>query len=391
MKKEYIIGLICGACFCAGLLWYAWHHDIVLIMPRKTSVFEVAQSEQSSKQSVRVYHWQEKAMAQETINCIWPHDFDGQVSYLTQAWLDVAQGDTKKPVTVERAVSAQAHNELFISFDRVPWDKDWSVERKIQIIESYLRILRENVSNTMTVRFLVHNEPMQDAHIDLSRGLPATGFSGEYSAHAQSCITRQNGKQGYTIVLDPSGDGATTGRVVDEVFERGLSLQFAQALKAEIEKMRSDVHVVLSRFPGEKVDPLQSVSFANRLQADLFVGIGFYEQQHPSVRMHTYFYLYNPQMDFLRKQPTGPDFIPSQDAYLVSLSLSACCARSLVDGLKTQPQAASSMIDKSKGVPLISLVGATMPSLYFEFGIHNKTDWNFVLQPVAKSLIELFA
>ena len=77
-------------------------------------------------------------------------------------------------------------------------------------------------------------------------------------------------------MINPFGDAQYAGRIVDDSFERGLTLQFAEELQRKISKILP-VRVVLSRFAGETLENLQVANFSNRLQVDFFISIHFYK------------------------------------------------------------------------------------------------------------------
>ena len=79
----------------------------------------------------------------------------------------------------------------------------------------------------------------------------------------------------FSIMLDPAGDAKHTGRQIDDNLERGISLQFTEKLKQTLEKQHPEIHVVLSRFPGETIYHLQNANFANRLEVDFYLSIHF--------------------------------------------------------------------------------------------------------------------
>ena len=66
-------------------------------------------------------------------------------------------------------------------------------------------------------------------------------------------------------MLDPAGDAQNPGRTIDDNFERGITLQFAEKLKEMLQEKFPTIRVVLSRTPGESLQPLQNANFANRL------------------------------------------------------------------------------------------------------------------------------
>ena len=68
----------------------------------------------------------------------------------------------------------------------------------------------------------------------------------------------------FSIMLDPAGDAQTTGRIIDDNYERGVTLQLCEDIKKQLEaEQPKNTRIVLTRFPGETIDPLQNANFAN--------------------------------------------------------------------------------------------------------------------------------
>lgn len=199
-------------------------------------------------------------------------------------------------------------------------------------------------------------------------------------------------KTSYTIMLDPAGDAAEPGRVIDETYERGLTLQFAQALKKELESDKS-IRVILSRFPGESIEPLQNASFANRLNVDLFVSLHFYQKtsnhlQDTQPAISLYHLLYHPVTDFWQSAKKDKlEFIPYDEIYKVSLNESTKAVQIAKKLLET------TFIKNSiftVGCPFKPLLGVVAPAFAIEIGLTDKNSWQDFVKPISLSLNHVY-
>ncbi len=125
-------------------------------------------------------------------------------------------------------------------------------------------------------------------------------------------------KSTFTVMIDPAGDARNPGRVIDDTYERSLTMQFAEDLQKNLTS--SKLRVVLTRFPGETVEPLQNVSFANRLAVDLYLSVHFYEKKEGKPELFIYSLLYDPATDFVEKKSSDLALLPYDQAYKMSLS-----------------------------------------------------------------------
>ena len=184
----------------------------------------------------------------------------------------------------------------------------------------------------------------------------------------------------FTIMLDPSGDAQHTGRTINNTFERGISLQCAEQLKQKIIDAFPTTRVVLTRVPGETLQPLQNASFANRLNVDLYLSLYFYKEQETSQRVTLYYYLAN-TTDFWH-QPNRLFFYPAQQAYLPNLHITKKLGSKFFSILKNPNSVPFFQATGLFGIPFKPLNGITAPALAIEIGLQNNTDWNYIIDPI---------
>lgn len=190
--------------------------------------------------------------------------------------------------------------------------------------------------------------------------------------------------QTFSIMLDPAGDAQHTGRQIGDSLERGITLQFAEQLKKTLEdKYCSSVRVILSRFPGETIHPLQNANFSNRLDIDCYVSIHFYQETQTKPRLFIYRFSYND--DFITKIPEL-SFCPFDQAHQLNSATTKAWCTTLTLTLNQEEYRqlfeCSGVID----LPFKPLIGIKAPAFAIEVGLHNKGDWTRYIQPVAHGL-----
>ncbi|MBN1549148.1 N-acetylmuramoyl-L-alanine amidase [Candidatus Babeliales bacterium] len=189
----------------------------------------------------------------------------------------------------------------------------------------------------------------------------------------------------FSIMLDPAGDAQNTGRIVGDSFERGITLQFAEALKHELEATYQSIRVILSRVPGETIEPLQNANFANRLNVDLYLSIHFYEDVKEHPQMYLYYFIYNPVTD--RWNTTRRlSFYPYDQAHLISIKTTQSWAQTLFNNLNQQKYKKLFTMHEIAGLPFKPLIGVRAPALALEASLKSKRDWSIYLEPIVASL-----
>ncbi|HEV2600857.1 MAG TPA: N-acetylmuramoyl-L-alanine amidase [Candidatus Babeliales bacterium] len=200
-----------------------------------------------------------------------------------------------------------------------------------------------------------------------------------------SSLTQINQLHAYnfTLMIDPAGDAKHTGREIGDSFERGITLQCAEKLKTMIEERYPEVRVVLTRFPGETLQPLQNANFSNRLDVNFYLSIHFYHDQ--ATRPSLYLYAFSYGDDFVIKT-TDLTFYPYDKAYLISTNTTHTWATTM------QKQLSNASYQKQfdcKGcfyLPFAPLIGVKSPAIALEIGLKTKHDWQLYLEPIIASI-----
>jgi N-acetylmuramoyl-L-alanine amidase len=189
----------------------------------------------------------------------------------------------------------------------------------------------------------------------------------------------------FILMIDPAGDAKHAGREIDDYFERGIALQCAEKLKYAIEKEYPFVSVVLSRFPGESLEPLQNAHFANRLSVDLYISIHFYQNAEEKPALFIYQCAYNKVTDFWpRMHDTEYKLVPYDQIHISHTQQSKHYAEQMISVLQQYQQ-----VFDIKGLfvfPFKPLIAINAPALAFEISLKTKNDWQSCIEPITKSL-----
>jgi N-acetylmuramoyl-L-alanine amidase len=170
-----------------------------------------------------------------------------------------------------------------------------------------------------------------------------------------------------TLMINPAGDAQHAGRVVGDCYERGLTLQFAEKLQKIIQQ-NSPIRVVLSRFAGEVIEPLQVANFSNKLQADMFVSFHFYKTaKNPVINIYYY-----SKGGFENQLTDGLFLCPLDDAYLFNLPKSQKLADDFYSYCK---KFNFGSLEKPIGLPFAPLKGVVAPAIAVEIGLNKSDDW----------------
>jgi N-acetylmuramoyl-L-alanine amidase len=187
----------------------------------------------------------------------------------------------------------------------------------------------------------------------------------------------------FTIMINPSGDAENTGRKIDDSFERGITLQCTERLKKLIEEAYPAVRVVLTRFPGETLQPLQNANFANRLDVDFYLSIHFYEEQEvkPSLALYTFLSDNN-----LIPKPVDLAFYAHDKAYVISHATTHEYSRLMHSIFIQEKYHHQFNVKDLYALPFAPLIGIKSPAIALEIGLKTKESWTHFLAPILESI-----
>lgn len=174
MKRITVLGLV--ACFV--LLFFALHHQLIIIQWPYTSTSTVHLATGTERRCVTLYYWHHDKWMHETVDIIWSTQKDVSIKHLVDSWLTLMDEERlmEKKVSLQSVMLAPSDQEAYLSFDRNPFAAESSTYDKWMWVESLLKTLRDNGIKLQSVRFLVHHQDMYDYHVDFSKAWPLIGF-----------------------------------------------------------------------------------------------------------------------------------------------------------------------------------------------------------------------
>ena len=124
-------------------------------------------------------YWHNGAWQTEHQELIWGSNTEKNCLYLINTWLTLLdeEGIMEKRVTLQTALLSPSGQEIYLSFDRSPFQPEDSTFAKWMWIEGLLKTLRENEVKLTNVQILVHHQPINDQHLDFTNPWPLQGFA----------------------------------------------------------------------------------------------------------------------------------------------------------------------------------------------------------------------
>lgn len=191
----------------------------------------------------------------------------------------------------------------------------------------------------------------------------------------------------FKIMLDPAGDAQQTGRIIDNTFERGITMQMAQKLKENLEKKVPNTTILLSRMPGETRSALEKASYANRLATNLYISIHAYQTTSDHSIIALYHYTNNDAaFSPVTSNANSFAFLPYDQVYRTYYETTSNWIKELTQELSLFKEIT---VQGPYALPCRPLVGVNAPAIMCEIGIKQQDDWQALIEPCTQALSTL--
>lgn len=386
-KKQILlfITFLCISSLLGSAIFALKNHWIILNFPspkKETKLYAIPQNKKAhTKKEFKLFLPRQKNK-HETCSHLLRGIPEQDAYIISSAWLAKVneEGLLPKKTTIQSVSLTKSKQTLIISFDRPPFNKQAAINNKLLFLESLSKTIKTELPNIHTILWLVHHKPLNDYHFSTKHPWPINGFPP--TENKTILKDKPLKKETLTIMLDPAGDAAHKGRLIDGTFERGITLQCAELLKKELQKTTPH-RIILTRFPGETIEPLQNATFSNRLQADLFIHLNFFYKSYEPAECYIYYYSNNPTTDLWHQEEASWENVHS--IYKKNLRTTMSLGTILESQLK-KSFANTIALFQLRGIPFRPLLGLTAPALAIEFGITPESSLQNIVGPLATGI-----
>lgn len=163
--------------FIGGIIFYGFYNNLIIIrFPNQLNLNNIQKS--NHKKLINFFYWQDNKWHIEDSEIIWA-DLTENINNILVNWLSINYEFNKnlKQASVQTVMLDPEKNFAYISFDKNPLSKQWSIYQKIKFIESILKTLNENKIKIQGVYFLVNHKFLEDTHLDFCHFWPISGYN----------------------------------------------------------------------------------------------------------------------------------------------------------------------------------------------------------------------
>lgn len=197
----------------------------------------------------------------------------------------------------------------------------------------------------------------------------------------------KNKKKHINLIIDPANP-PLGGRIIGDNFERNLAFNLAQEIKNRLSN-NSNLNITLTRQAGEDISPDEAISFANKLDSDLYINLNICpkESSKDLSKIYIYYFSLNPMQDkFLRKFKTI-EIIDKNDIYLKYINKTINIADDIYKNLNINSSKLT--IEKPISAALNQLHGLNCPAISLEICISESYEIKIVAKDICDAIDKL--
>lgn len=190
-----------------------------------------------------------------------------------------------------------------------------------------------------------------------------------------------------TIMLDPAGNANYSGRIIDDYYERGITLACIQELKKILEDKNPNLKIVISRFTGiDSKELINNISFANQIKINFYFSLHFCFSNDELNKIWLYRMLYNPVTDYWFKKQENLSFYPYDIMHCNFLNETEQIGNLLLESLKKNESKLPIKCHGLIGLPFKPLLGLGCPAIACEISVQKKESWKDIIPALYISL-----
>ncbi len=180
-KKPIVFTLTLIACTIGAIFFLIQRKWLIIQWTFNTHENEAiaAKKETVFKKDVTFFWWKREKMHHEKATVIWRHNKNAEnIKQIINTWLGYLKNEKliDPVVAIESVVLSPAEQEAYLSFNQPFSWKEWSIFKKLMLIESLCKTLKSTGLPIKFITILVNHEPMIDDHIDFTHPWSADGF-----------------------------------------------------------------------------------------------------------------------------------------------------------------------------------------------------------------------
>lgn len=150
----------------AGIIFFMHQESwIIFNFPQLPAMITNKPINKITYKQAKLFIWQNKQFKEETCQIIDNAHTSSMMTDLIDHFLIACQEKAliDQPVQAESVIISK--QDLFISFNHSPFNKQSSTHHKLMFVQSLIKTIKQFNSQVMQIQLLVHHQPIQDPHL----------------------------------------------------------------------------------------------------------------------------------------------------------------------------------------------------------------------------------
>lgn len=369
---------------CAGLVFYGITQGFIIIhVPKTVSGHATQISPAHTQQQVPISFTTldtSGAQTQErrdlTCNAVLEHCITTAINAYCAALYERNMISRSIVVTVPQSFNQET---AWLSFSHSPLPKHGSIQDKTHIVKNIINIVKQVAPSVQRILFLHNHAPLRDEHLDFSYPwhISALDTVPNELVHA----SRPKVQNPFVLCIDVSH---TPGRPIGDVYEKGVALQCALAIKEHLATLCSDIEVHVAQ--NMKNGQYSYASYSNQLSPDWHIYLSIAPTNDRSTATWiTRRYDPVPYKNSYNSLSKKHRCIPLHEAYLYANEASiwyTATVHSIMKNTRPAPCTTAEPIV----LPYAPLLGICAPASALEIRITSADEWKQLVPLIAEAI-----
>ena len=164
-----------------GFVFFLYQESwIILFIPYQTSRQTNKIAPTHTNKEIVLWLWNNttQSFQKETTEILYSNDINQNIKLILNSWflLLEEEGFTDKQINVQTVALCAHDTDAFISLNQYPFDEQASTHQKLMVIQSLLKTLKDNQIPILSIRLLIHHQPLIDEHLNFDISWPIHGY-----------------------------------------------------------------------------------------------------------------------------------------------------------------------------------------------------------------------
>jgi len=145
---------------------------------KSENITKILKKRLSKKKEISCFYWNDEKLKKHNFDVVLRDNGLENLRLVVGNWLSLLYEERvlEKSIHLNFSALSASEQEVYLSFDQGLFVREWSINKKWQLLDGLCKTISEADLGIHKIIFLVNYEPMRDDHLDFSQPWPVDGF-----------------------------------------------------------------------------------------------------------------------------------------------------------------------------------------------------------------------